>query len=273
MLRPTLDLTAHRIANFYSTNNVGLASALTRLASGRKVQTPSDNIGDFFRAEKIHRENRVSQYLRREVGEAIALVDAAEAAGSVVFDSLTRMRDLAQLYWHADTSSEERDAYRMEFDALRARVDRTIGNAYYDDRLLVAQTGGSPLRKVRLNPDDFTSTLDVEFDAGDVADVSALVVTGPDETTVTAAIQAEMDKAASYLGKVSAYSAGLHSHYNIMATKEIVNDEVHGQLVESDMATEMANVVDRDVRQQMSLAMLVQGNMFRGGILALLNVD
>ncbi|NLG17888.1 MAG: hypothetical protein GX556_11205 [Fibrobacter sp.] len=269
MLTGALSLGYANIALFYKKNDNLYADNLMHIGSGKKVNSPQDNIPDYFYAKKINSENRGYSHIRQELGEASILMQVASEAGETVFNALDRMRVLVKMYYDPNSDSDEQNAIKAEFDSLKGQVDFTVANAAYDGRKLIEDNGSGALDSVNIDPYDINVKYDISFTGDDVADVSTLTLGSGNKEDDSNAVQAELNKAGSYLAKVSAYSQGLRSQSNIISKKMTVNSSVEERLVETDTGAEIAKAVDRDIRSQSSLAMMAQANVMRGSIMRL----
>jgi flagellin-like hook-associated protein FlgL len=65
------------------------------------------------------------------------------------------------------------------------------------------------------------------------------------------------------------YTDALVSHDRMIADRMAENRNIDGILTNADQGREMMAVVEKEMRSQISLAMLAQSNMVRGGLLSL----
>lgn len=267
-----LNLAAYRIAGFYQTNGKQLASNLVRLSSGKKFNKPSDSATDYFRSQKIQMDIRGYGEVRRNLGGAIAMMDVLERAGTYLFDDLTRMKELVGLYYDDSASDEEKAAYEAEFNTFISRVSGIIDSTYYDGRKVIQDTTAtSPLRSINLDPNNISSTFDIDFNSSQVveaADINLLDIT-VGEAAAESAVQTQLDKAGAYLGRVSGYIYGLNSQFNLVENKVENYEKADSNISDIDTAKEMANMVKKSICQQSSIAMLGQANMLKQSVLAL----
>ncbi len=266
-----LNVTSFRIASFYKTNGTQLGGNYARIASGTRFPEPKDNIPDYFRAEKLNNNIRSYGNVRRDIAEALVMIDVAEQAGTRVFEDLDEMKLLVKQYYDADTTDEEKVIIEHAFNETGLRVAETINTAYYDGKKLISDTVGAgvPLKSIILNPDTFTQKYDIDFGSDNVADTSACNITVGEEAA-TAAVQAESDKAASYLAKVSGYRTGLNAQYNLAENAIVHTKESISSFADTDDAKEIVEGMKRSIAQQSSLAMLAQANMYRTSVVKLL---
>ncbi len=263
-------ITSSRIANFYKINGAELAKNLVHLAAQKRFAKPGENISDYLRSEKIQRENSDYTGVKNELQVALAMMNVAERTAMSIKDDLIRMGDLVDRYYDADTTADEQAAIEDEFNLLKTGITDFIGNTYYDNKLLIQDTSlTQPLRSILLDPYDTSQTFDIDYDSGDVPDVAALDVTAG-QAAAGAAVQAELDKAYSYLAKTSGYIFGLNSQYNMAINKVLNNKAADSAISDVDGAKELLEVTKRSLRQQSSVAMLSQLNISRQSVLSLI---
>ena len=268
-----LQSVAGRIAQFHGTASKALSTSLMRLGSGRQVQAPRDNTGYFFRSQRIDRDNASSRVAIQELTGVLGTLSVADELGTTIHTDLTRMKELAMLYWSSSATFEEKIAWGAEFDALAIKTTRSVQSAVYDGRQLMSDSSANPLRTARINPADPSTIIEISYGAQDVVDTSGLTITGPDRESVLAGIEAQYARASSFLGKTSAYTFGVSAQIALARTAMSSTSEFQGKIRDTDDAAEMSRMVDSSIRKQMSLAMLSQANMYRSGVLALVTTN
>lgn len=265
----SITMASAHIALFNKKNENALGNSLVRLASGKRVNTPSDSLPDYFFGSKMARQSSSFEPIIQGIAEGKAVMDLADSVGESVFKNIASLRDLVEQYYHQDTTDSERGGIKAEFAAVAQTVATTLSSSRYDGQLLVRDTEGLSFKSIAIDPDDLTTRMDIQFDANDVADVSLLQVGATDETAEREAVQIELDKAGSYLAKVSAYIRGLSAHYNINEKKRLVTSEVADRTLNVDTGTEMVKAMNQSIRHQSSLAFMAQANMYRMSVLRL----
>ncbi|MBD3320267.1 MAG: hypothetical protein GF350_04140 [Chitinivibrionales bacterium] len=267
--------TIMRIASFNQQNKAFLADSLMKIASGKAVNKPEDSTGDFFKAQNINTESRGYRVVQQQVGEAIAMNEVAVEAGSQVFGLLNDMMQLVDLYWD-ESDPDAQQAYKSDFSSRASQITSIIANTRYDDKQLISDTSGDPLTSIYINPHNQAQTYDISFDNGDVVDSASLEtldIGAPDKATVKSTVQAELDKAASYLAKTSAYSRGLWAQHN-MIEKKLATNAGHEQAITGvNEANELTQVIKRQVAHDASLAMLAQANLMHRNVLMLCGLN
>lgn len=266
-----LSVTGSRIALFTRSNENNLGASLVKLASGRRINSPSDGINEYFFSEKLSLESRSYEPVLRDIAEGRAFLDVATSVGEGVFNAVRDMRELVRMYYKPGVSDDDKAAYSADFAALKNTVLSIVSTSTFDGVLLMSDNGGIPFKTITLDAKTSPQTFEIAYDSGDIADVSLLELGTTDELTEFAAIEAELAKAGSYLAKTSAATYGLNAQYNITATKMNISKSGARQMVESDTGEELVRSMNFSIRSQFAMAMMAQANMYSASVVKLLD--
>ena len=271
LISAAMTTTSLNLTDCYRLNQSRLADSMLRVASGKRFQSPADSISDYFRSRQFRTDIKGNQQVQRELSVGAGLLDAAKEVGGTVFEDLTKMQELMQDYYDITRSADDRAADKIEFNAIKNRIADIIENTYYSDWKLVQDNGAKPLLSIVLDPRDISMTYDISYDAGDVTDATGLTLGVSDRATEEAALQGQLDHAASYLAKSVVYSDAVMAHRDMLSNKNINYQECIDNTEKNDDGAEMMNLVRLNLNQQMTVSMLAQANMFRSGIAALVS--
>jgi flagellin len=249
-----------QLASIYNANNASLADTLSRIATGKKINKPSDDFSGYARAQSIQQDVAGYATVKENLTEAKAVADIASAAGNSIYEDLSRMKELAELWGGSGASDEDKSNYAAEFNTLKTAIARTITNADYDGTGLVAS--GTAI-SVDTDPDG-NGSFAVDFAAGDIPDASALNI-----SSGTTAVQTELDTATLYVVKAESYSD--HASRQIDMTNTIIQSKrsVMSMITDIDEAEELSNSTNLQIRQQATISMLAQANFAQQSIISL----
>ena len=242
-----LDCASLRLSAFFKINQNVIYNSMIHVASGKRVQQPSDSAADYFYARQMNADAQGLQQVERDMSVGSALLDCAKAVGSSVFEDVTTMKDLIKSYYDPSRTSDEQSADKADFEAIRNRVTSDINTAYYDNWKLVADNGQTPLMKIMLDPRDLSKTFDISFDAGDVTDVSALTIGGSGKAAELAALETQLGKAGNYLAKATVYSDDLASQHDLTADKVVYYSQSAQDAEGGNLGASRGNVGDGPV--------------------------
>lgn len=273
LISADMTATSLRLSEFYRLNEYRIADNMLRVASGKRFQRPADSIPDYFRSQQFRADIKGQQQVQRELSYGSALTQTARQIGQEVFEDLGKLQELMDHYYDPATTADERQGDLAEFNAIRNRIIDTVENAWYDDWKLVQDNGSTPLMRIVLDSRDISLTYDISYDAGDVTDASGLTLGAGAQADEQAALQNELNHAASFLAKSIVYSDAIASHRDMLADKNVRYRESLDNTEAADDGAEMMALARRSLSQQMTVSMMAQANMFRSGIAALVGKE
>lgn len=113
-------------------NQSGLTVALQRLSSGLRVNTAKDDSAGLAISERMTAQIRGMSQSRRNINDAISMVQTSEAALGEMTNLFQRGRELAVQAANATNSASDAAALQAEVAQLVAEVDRISGSAEFN---------------------------------------------------------------------------------------------------------------------------------------------
>jgi flagellin len=257
---------SNSIASIYNSNSQTYADTLSRIASGKKINKPSDDFVGYIRAATMKTSVSGFETVQQKLTDTKGIASMMAKAGADIYEDLSRMGELAQM--HADEVAGDNDAdtlaaYANEFNALADAIDDLIDNTNYNGTNLL--TAGT-IKTVDLDPSG-TSTFSMIIAAGEVPTKAA--IDALDITTGATVADAQIGFAASYLVKAEGFVTALERHIDMTGIVIQSKNEQISLIDDIDEAEEMTKSIDQSIRQQASIAMLSQANVSRQGIMQL----
>jgi flagellin len=276
--------TASRIL---SENRRDLEQSMERLASGKRINSASDDAAGMAVAAKMGADIRSLTQAIRNTNDAISLVNTYDGAAAEIENILIRMRELAVQSKTGTYEDADRTNANYEYEALKAEVQR-INSVTAFNRGVIASTGGANSHSMFVGSDVAKSGNSVTFSAHTL-DLNASGATGSDiPTSITASSAlksiatadaastavAAIDTAIGKLNANRAQAGALinrleHTVANLMNVNQRLQEAVSG-IVDADYAAESANLARGMVLQQAGTAMLAQANQAPQYVLLLL---
>ena len=255
----TLAMTTRRnLAN----NQEGLATAMTRLSSGLRVNSANDDAAGNAIANRMETQVRGMAVARRNAADAISLVQVAEGAIGQVGNMLQRMRELAVQSANATNSTSDRTNLNEEFQQLGQEITRTLSGTQFNGIAILASGAGTNNYQVGAN-----STDQVAVSTTNLSTVSTITnVTSGAVTTVAAASTAmsNIDSALTTINTQRALMGAVQNRFSAMIEVLQVNEEntsaARGRIMDADFAQETANLSRSQILQQAASAMVAQAN-------------
>lgn len=261
-----INYASSQIAAAYSSGQQQLADTLTRIASGKKFQSASEDMLGFIRAQNIQDDISGYEEVRQNLTNFKTFTSAAVDAASSIYEKLTEMKTLATNYAAAVTAgdTDKQAEYRSDFAALKTEVGSILSNTRVDG--INVTTFGSSLKSVSLDPNG-TGTLSMNFTSNTTsALVTAFALSGGTPTTA-ANVQTEIDKVLTYMSEAKGYDGIVDQQLKL--TGNIINSKqaVMSLITDIDDAQEMNKVLDLSIRQQAAVSMMAQGNIIQKSLL------
>jgi len=266
--------TASRIL---SENRRELEQSMERLASGKRINSASDDAAGMAVAAKMGADIRSLTQAIRNTNDAISLVNTYDGAAAEIENILIRMRELAVQSKTGTYEDADRTNANYEYEALKAEVQR-INSVTAFNRGVIASTGGANSHSMFVGSDvaktgnsiTFSAhTLDLNASGATGSDIptsitssSALksIATADTASTAIAAIDTAIGKLNANRAQAGALINRLeHTVANLMNVNQRLQEAVSG-IVDADYAAESANLARGMVLQQAGTAMLAQAN-------------
>lgn len=244
-----------------------LQSSISKLSSGLRIQSASDDAAGVAVAENLNATVRGFQQAQRNANDGIAMLQTAEGSYQAISDIMTRMRELAVQGANDSLTDTERAYLDTEFQALFTEVDRIAAVTEYNNIALLNGDGaGGPATLtfqigarntandqllVNLNPQD-TATL---F-AGAIPDVTTLANAQTSIDSIDAAFQTLATDRAGLGASINQLTSAVDQ---IGSTIENLS-AAKSQIRDADVTHESADFTKNQVLMQAGVAMLAQAN-------------
>ncbi len=269
------------LQNLNKTNRE-LESVQSRINTGLKVANAKDNGAVYNIAQQQRSERLAYDAVASGLNRAKSIADVALAAGEVISDIFTQMREKAVAASDPSASATSRAAYNAEFIALRDQVASVISNAVFDGAnalngsaasyTFLANTTGSltidlPILDLRLVTGAGTAVaspaVDVYLGTTDTIDTAANAAAARDR------VAASLEFINGQLARLGAASKRLESHNTFVSKLQDSIEGGIGNLVDADMAVEAARLQAVQVKQQLGTQALSIANQAPQSILSL----
>jgi flagellin len=256
-----------------SQNRTNLETAMARLASGKRLNSASDDAAATSVAAKMTADIRSTNVAVRNINDGISLFQTVDGASSEVENILVRMRELAVQMVNGTYDDTDRTNANKEFTALTAEIERIATKSAFN-RVTFAdatptgikiQSGAAEndnLAATELTLPDLTkSNLGISSAAINYATAAAIAV-----TTVDAAIVKVAGFRADTGASINRLGFALSNAQNVSQRLQ----EALSGLQDTDYAAESAALAKGMVLAQAGSAMLAQANQAPQYVLTLL---
>jgi flagellin len=268
-------------ANALKVNNRSMSQAMEQLATGKRINSASDDAAGLAIAEGMSAQIRSLNMAVRNANDGISLAQTAEGALVEVSNMLQRMRELSVQAANGTLSTEQRDYLSAEFVALGTQIDNTLSNTKWNGISVLgsavmtsSSTGGI---SIQVGPDS-SSTMTISV-RGEVLS-SALAASvfsggiGGSATSTAAGMISSVDTALEQVNKARA-NLGAVVNRLTSAADNMTNisqnlSESRSRVVDTDYASATMDLARSMILQQAGTAVMAQANQSPQMVLALL---
>jgi len=269
-------------ANYLEVNQANLQRSLTRLASGSKIVTPSDDPGGLAVGMKLAATLNRNTRTQQNVQNAISFLQVQDGALTQVTKILDRMSELKTMHLDVTKNTSDLLNYDAEFNQLQDQLTN-IRDEKFNSISLFQQTAAlataSPLKVWTTEQGDTASSpamtisthtifdttddgtgVGLELNAGvDLTDKSAAASDSLGDFTVDN-IGTFIQNAASARANNGAEMSRMQASLAMLTTNHANIEAAHSRLVDVDMAVESTHYAKHNILVQSSAAMLAQAN-------------
>lgn len=276
--------------NSISRTQSHLSTSMTRLSTGFRINSAMDDAAGLQIATRLKVQTSGMTVAMRNTQNSISLMQTAEGALDEVTSILNRMKDLATQAADGSSTADDQTAMQSEFDSLTSELSNIMTNTKFGGTALLTNTTGKLAATIdfQIGADsaeqltaDFTVKLgDVHTDilaAATQYDGTTGVAVAAAGTELTASANATIDLLKTAIDTVSALrselgavSNRLDHVYNNLSNISTNTKNATGRIMDTDFATESANMTASQMLLQAGTAMLKQSNSQSSLVLSLL---
>jgi flagellin len=243
-----------------STTQEAQQTAMERLSSGTRINRAKDDAAGMSVADNMTAQIRGLNQAVRNTNDAVSYVQTAEGALDEVSEMMQRIRELAVQADSGTLNSVQQDYIDQEVDALGAEIGNVVANTEFNDKA-VLQSGAITVHvgweegdtmSVGIANISASLALAIGFSGtAGVADTKALTLTN---------IDTALDKINEARSTLGAQQNRLeHNASNLQNVSENISAS-RSRILDTDFASESAELARTNVLQQAGMAMLSQAN-------------
>jgi flagellin len=258
-----------------------LATSMTRLSSGLKINSAKDDAAGLQIATRISSQVRGQTVAIKNANDGISMAQTAEGALQESTNILQRMRELAIQARNGTNSSADQEATNKEFAQMSDELTRIANSTNLNGKKLLDGSAGTMTLQVGANTgssNQIELTLSGVFTADSLSvDSGTLVLTGTDSAVAASAIDSAISAIDVALATINETRAALGASQNRLTSTisnlQNVNENATaalGRVQDTDFAEETANLTKQQTLQQASQAVLAQANQLPSAVLKLL---
>ena len=277
-------------ANALTKNERAMSQTMERLSTGSRINSASDDAAGLAISSKMTSQINGLNMAVRNANDGISMIQTADGALVEMTGMLQRMRELSVQSASDTNTSTDRAALDLEFEALKAEIERIADNTQFNGTNLldssltaVFQVGANASQTISVVIEDF-NILNTDATSGvfeglnqsalggtTARDLTAL---GVDSKTNANTAISDLDMAIEH---VNTQRATLGAAINRLeyAADNLANvaqnaSASRSRILDADYASETTELARTQIIQQAGTAMLSQANQQAQSVLALL---
>ena len=261
-------------------SNQALETSFERLSTGKRVNSAVDDAAGLAIGKDLDSRVRGLNQAVRNVNDGISMVQIMEGAYDEVTTILQRMRDLAVQAATGSMTSTERDFLDAEHAKLATAIDSVMNQAKFANKDLVAANTNTTavIHSGAEASDTITVTLSTSNNSDDAAgmgiDASTITLNGgsavANATSAIGHIDDALNQVATQRAALGASQSQLEAVVRNLANVAENTSAAAGRVMDTDYASETANLTKAQILQQAATSILAQANAQPQAVLALL---
>ncbi len=289
------NISAMITANALIKNERAMSQAMERLSTGQRINSAGDDAAGLAISSRMTSQINGLDQAARNANDAISMLQTADGALIEVTNMLQRMRELAVQAASGTSVAADRTALDVEFEALKAEIERIADQTQWNGSLLLngsIGSSGAVSFQIGGNADQTISFTFSNYQNADSTDVTATPLgaidtsgNGTDDNvgvntldiTTVANHDEALDGLTSAINNVNARRASIGAVINRLeyAADNLSNvsqnaSASRSRILDADYASETTELARTQIIQQAATAMLSQANQQAQSVLALL---
>ncbi len=255
--------TASASARMLNINHAQLQRSLTRLSTGKRINSPADDAGGLAVSMKMSAAIRRNTAVQNNVNNAISFLQTQDGALETFGSILERISELKMLHQDITKSASDKANYTTEYKQLVAQLNNLKAEKFNSVTLF-----GATLAAVAITEDGGQTVALTKITlAAVVGSVSKASLANLTLGTITTAI----GNIATYRATNGASSNRLQYALDMLSINKVNLEAANGRILDADIASESTEFAKLQILSQANSAMLSQANLLPQAALRLIS--
>jgi flagellin len=266
-------------ANHVSSTRRDMEISMERLASGKKINGAADDAAGSAIAARMNSQIRAMDMSIKNVNDGISIAQTMEGSMIEIESMTQRIRELTIQIGNETNSVDDNTFLNNEIVALTDEITRILSDTTFNGMTLFTAVGavsnadgGDANFSIAVEAGSGVAT-EINITASSIDYTAADLTAAADSDTYDTALAAADDLLTNIATARSELGALMNrfEYLSNSLSETIVNTEAAlGRIVDTDFASETANLSKTQILQQAGTAMLAQANAAPQSVLALL---
>jgi len=262
--------------NQLNINSVNLNRTLLRLSSGKRINSGADDAAGLGIANSLQANVRALDQAVRNANDAVSVSQIADGALQQITDLLTRGFSLAEEAATDTVDSTGRAALNSELESIRTEIGRIATQTNYNGLGIFSTGGINGSLHVFVGDTSQASSISVTIATLSTADIGganlddASLATKSDAVTAIDTLKTALTTISSSRADIGAGINRLQSAISVLQTQSQNTQAAQSNIMDANMAEEIANLTKFQILAQTGIAALTQANATAQSVLTLL---
>jgi flagellin len=267
--RINTNISAMNAFNALSDVNRRLGVHQLRLASGKRLNTASDDPAGFTIARKLQARSRALTQALNNVGDAKNVLSVGEGGLLNISDILVQIKEKVSQANNGSLSSDELTALATQITDFAKEVDDIVNGTKYNGMKLLDANFTSKTFQVGADSTDTLSVgLTATIDSADLG-ISGITTANIGTSTTLASVDSAINKISTELQYVGSLMARLDIKESNLSVAISNIDAAASRIFDADVAKEQLEVTKLQILQQTATVQLAQANSAPQSVLQL----
>ena len=256
-----------------------LGTSLERLSTGLRINSAKDDAAGLFISQKQTSDIRGIDQSIRNAGDGISLAQTAEGALSQISSSVQRIREIA--VQSSNATLEDRTGLQKEVDQLTQEISRIVQTTTFNGTSLFDVAGTSSLtfqvgqdgnanNQVSLTLSGMTGGLISAYASSLTATGTVNVSSAATASAALSTLETDIDDISKQRATFGAVQNRFESVISNLSNYSENLTSSRSRILDTDFASETANLTKAQILQQASTSILAQANQLPQSALSLL---
>ncbi len=267
------NISSLRAQNAGRTADAMQASAMTRLSTGKRINSAKDDAAGLAIASSMTSSIRGMTVAIRNANDGISLAQTAEGALGEAANMLQRIRELAVQAANGTYQTSDRDNLQTEVAALQSQITNVVTGTKFNGNTLFSATSTATTFAIQtgINSGDTTTISIGGLNSVALAYASTVQVdTVTEAGTTLGLVDTALSQVANVRANLGANQNRLEASIAVLNANVTNLSEARSRIEDADFSVESSNLAKAGILSQASTAMLAQANQTQQNVLSLL---
>ncbi|MFT8450772.1 MAG: flagellin [Zymomonas mobilis] len=253
-----------------------LNTAMTRLSSGKSINSASDNAAGLAISSSMTSQINGMNQAISNANDGVSLAQTADGALGEVTNMVQRINQLAVQSANGTYQSSDRTDMNTEVKQLQQQITQVVKGTQFNGKNLFSSTSATTF-KIQTGATANTTTDQVTINISALADLKTAMSNATLTVATSTGALAALKTISAALTSINTVRAGLgasesrlNSVVNNLTTNVTNLSDARSRIQDTDYSSETTNLARSQILSQASTAMLAQANQSQQNVLSLL---